>query len=277
MAERSLPVEAAAEDAVRLTVGMAGGGDGAGVMGERIPVNAATDDETWLLAAVEGSGSADTGAQVVSTLRNALSTDPGSDTGAAVKQAFRQANAALYQSGQGSQVASAVALYAQGKYATIASIGTGRAYLVRAGRLNQVTRDPISIQSKAARNDPTTEKPTVALLGARERLDTRQPAIYEITLLPEDRLLLCTAEVFGHANEASMLANLAGGDVNASASSLVPVGELAVAVVANVAAARVRQPVIVPSAGRPSYIPLVAAIILIAIIAAGLYFTGVFG
>ena len=206
---------------------MAGGGDGAGVMGERIPVNAATDDETWLLAAVEGSGSADTGAQVVSTLRNALSTDPGSDTGAAVKQAFRQANAALYQSGQGSQVASAVALYAQGKYATIASIGTGRAYLVRAGRLNQVTRDPISIQSKAARNDPTTEKPTVALLGARERLDTRQPAIYEITLLPEDRLLLCTAEVFGHANEASMLANLAGGDVNASASSLVPVGELA--------------------------------------------------
>jgi len=270
-------VEAAAEDAVRLTVGMAGGGNGAGVMGERLPVNPSSDDETWLLAAVEGTGAPDTGAQVVSTLRNALSAGPGSDSGAAVKQAFRQANATLFQSGQGGQVASAVALYSQGKYATIASIGTGRAYLVRAGRLNQVTRDPISIQSKAGKSDPTADNPTVALLGARERLDTRQPAIYEITLLPEDRLLLCTAEVFGNANEASMLANLAGTDANASASALVPVGELAVAVVANVAAARMRQPVIVPTAGRPAYIPLVAAIILIAIIAAALFHTGVFG
>lgn len=277
MAERSLPVEAAAEDAVRLTVGMAGGGNGAGVIGERLPINPTSDDETWLLAAVEGSGAPDTGAQVVSTLRNALSLDPGGDAGAAVKQAFRQANANLFQAGQGEQVASAVALYSQGKYATIASIGTGRAYLVRAGRLNQVTRDPISIQSKAAKADAGVDKPAVALLGARERLDSRQPAIYEIMLLPEDRLLLCTAEVFGHANEASMLANLAGNDANASASALVPVGELAVAVVANVAAARVRQPVIIPAGGRPSYIPLVAAVLLIAIIVAALFLTGVFG
>jgi serine/threonine protein phosphatase PrpC len=275
VAQRSLPAETPAEDAVRLTVGMAGGGNGAGVIGERLPVNPAAEDETWLMAAVDGEGASDTGAEVVSILRNELSSAAGEDAGAAVKQAYRQANVALFQKGQGKQVASAVTLYARGKYATVASVGTGRAYLVRAGRLNQITRDPVSIQSRSAKGDGATqEKSTVALLGARDRLDSRQPAIYEITLLPEDRLLLCTAEVFSNADDARLLSGLSSGDATTSASALVPVGNLAVAVVATVAAARVRQPVIVPAGGRPSYLPLIAAIILIAIIVAALFFTG---
>ncbi len=275
MAQRSLPAEAPAEDAVRLTVGMAGGGNGAGVIGERMPVNPILEDETWLLAVVDGEGAADTGARVISTLRNELSTDLSDDAGAAVKQAFRQANVALFQAGEGQYVASAVALYSHGKYATVASVGTGRAYLVRAGRLNQITRDPISIQSKSAKNEGVDQlKAPVALLGARDRLDSRQPAIYEITLLPEDRLLLCTAEVFSNADDTRLLSDLTSGDATTSASALVPIGNLAVAVVATVAAARVRQPVIVPAGGRPAYLPLIAAVILIAIIVAALFYTG---
>jgi serine/threonine protein phosphatase PrpC len=275
VAQRSLPVEAPAEDAVRLTVGMAGGGNGAGIIGERLPVNPVVEDETWLLAVVDGEGADDAGARVISTLRNELSTDSSDDAGAAVKQAFRQANMALFEAGRGQYVASAVALYSHGKYATVASVGTGRAYLVRAGRLNQITRDPTSIQSKSMKSDGENQgKAPVALLGARDRLDSRQPAIYEITLLPEDRLLLCTAEVFSKTDDTRLLSELTNGDATASASALVPVGNLAVAVVATVAAARIRQPVIVPAGGRPAYLPLIAAVVLIAIILAALYFTG---
>lgn len=274
MTQRSLPAEAVAEDAVRLTVGIAGGGNGAGVMGERLPVNPGADEETWLLAAVDGRGADDTGARVVSILRNTLSTDVGEDAGAAIRQAFRQANTQLYTGGEGKESASAVALYAHGKYATIASIGSGRAYLARAGRLNQITRDPTAIPAKGERAD---DKPVIPMLGARERLDSRQPGIYELTLLPEDRLLLCTARVFASTGDADMLSSLAGADAHASASALVPVGEMAVVVVAQVAAARQRQPVIVPGPARPGYLPLVALVLVVIVLALVLYLTGVVG
>lgn len=220
------------------------------------------------MAAVTGEGQGETAARVVGDLRNALSQTTLDDAGAAMKQAFRKINSSLYQQGMGDQTASAVALVTRGKYATIANIGDGRAYLMRAGRLNQVTRDitPTPLKSTRGKNAPAEEPKAVApaLLGTRERLDSRQPAIYELTLLPEDRVLLCTAAVHRAMDEQAVLANLAGDDVEQSLALLKqgPGG----AVVATVAAARVREPVLVTSEGQTSALPLVAALVLVVLL-----------
>lgn len=254
------------EGAVRLTVGVASGGDGSAVAGERLPTPANTD-ETWFLAAVTGEGQDDTAARVVSDLRNALSQSTLEDAGAAMKQAFRKINGALYQQGMGNQTASAVALVARGKYATIANIGNGRAYLMRAGRLNQVTRDaaPTPLKSGKAKNAPAepSKIPEPVFLGSKDRLDSRQPAVYELTLLPEDRLLVCTAAVHKTLDEEALVANLADEDVEQSLTLLRSAPGPNGAVVATVAAARVREPVLVTSEGQTSALPLVAALLLV--------------
>jgi serine/threonine protein phosphatase PrpC len=257
------------EGAVRLTVGVAGGGDGSAVAGERLPIASSTD-ETWLMAAVAGEGQETTAARVVSDLRNALSQGSLDDAGAAMKQAFRAINSALYQQGMGSQTASAVALITRGKYATIANVGDGRAYLMRAGRLNQVTRDitPTPMKAGKGKNAPAEEPKSAApaLLGSRDRLDSRQPAIYELTLLPEDRVLLCTAAMYRAMDEQALVANLADEDVERSLALLRGASGPSGAVVATVAAARVREPVLVTSEGQTSALPLVAALVVVVLL-----------
>ncbi len=257
---------------MRLNVGIAGGGDGSAVAGERLPSASSTKEDVWFMAAVTGEGQDETAARVVGDLRNALSQTALDDSGAAMKQAFRKINNALYQQGMGNQTASAVALVTRGKYATIANIGDGRAYLMRAGRLNQVTRDitPTPLNSGKGKNAPVEEpKPsTPVLLGTRERLDSRQPAIYELTLLPEDRVLLCTATVHRTMDEQAVLANLAGEDVEQSLALLSQAPGSGGAVVAIVSAARVREPVVVSSEDQSSALPIVAALVVIVLLIA---------
>jgi serine/threonine protein phosphatase PrpC len=260
------------EGAVRLNVGIAGGGNGSAVAGERLPSASPTQDEVWFMAAVTGEGQGETAARVVGDLRNALSQTVLDDSGAAMKQAVRKINSALYQQGMGNQTASAVALVTRGKYATIANIGEGRAYLMRAGRLNQVTRDitPTPLKSGKGKDAPAEEpKPaSPVLLGTRDRLDSRQPAIYELTLLPEDRVLLCTAAVHRTMDEQAVLANLASEDVEQSLPLLSQAPGSGGAVVAIVSAARVREPVIVTSEDQSSALPIVAALVVIVLLIA---------
>ncbi len=111
---------------------------------------------------------------------------------------FRDANRLVYQStGNGTAGLTMMALVAEGKYAAIGLVGEDRGYLVRAGRLTQVTRDQRVHTSRSRRKqdsddqtDRTSKTADVALLGEKERLDGRSPAIFELTLLPEDRVAI---------------------------------------------------------------------------------------
>ncbi|CAN5665823.1 hypothetical protein BH09CHL1_BH09CHL1_28600 [soil metagenome] len=258
------------EGQVRLAVSVAGGGDDAAVAGELIPGSRRNGDETWLMAAVSGEGGERTSIEVVNVLRSSVSDASTDDVGTVLKQAYRRLNSTFYQQGMGRQTASAVALVANGKYATIAHVGDGRAYLLRAGRLNQITRDiaPAPIKSGKAREESPESDTQKTLLGSRERLDSRQPAVYEITLLPEDRLLLCTASVYRDSDDIAIGQELALNDSATALAALTDGETPSAAVAAIVSAARERAPIVIGSEGQNSPIPLIATALIILILIA---------
>jgi hypothetical protein len=270
-----VPADAIDEGQVKLAVRVAGGGSGAAVAGEQIPGPRQRSAEAWLLAAVSGEGGERTAVEVVNVLRSSVADATSDDLGTVLKSAYRRLNSSFYQQGMGKQTASAVALVASGKYATIAHVGDGRAYLYRAGRLNQITRDiaPAPMRTGKARDEQSVADAPKPLLGARERLDSRQPSIYEITLLPDDRLLLCTAGVYQNFDDDAISQEIAAEDPEAAVALLADNVAPSAAVVAVVSAARERAPIMIPAEGPSSMVPLIATaiVILILIVAAAVY------
>ncbi len=262
------------EGAVKLVAGaQAGDGGGTAATSERLSSPTTTGDEVWLLSAIESDG-AEVDA-IVRTLKSDLTGARLDDAGAVMKQTFRKLNSSLFQQGMGANTASAVALVAKGKYATIASSGDGQAYLMRAGRLNQVTRaaaTPTPLKSGKGKSAPSGGESGPVRLGAQEKLDARQPAIFELTLLPEDRVLLCTGDVARTLDEASLIAQLAVGDIEQSLAVL----HGGAAAVATVAAARERQPVLVGEPARTSFAPIIAALVAVLLVIAAFILYGYF-
>ena len=141
----------------------------------------------------------------IDVIRDMFEADPGADAATLLKQAFRRANERIYESGMGATPSAMmgttlIVAATRGKYATIANIGDSRAYLARANRLTQITKDHSfvaeqvavgAMTEREARESPHRNILTHAL-GHRPKLDSRIPNIFELTLLPEDRLLLCT-------------------------------------------------------------------------------------
>ena len=163
----------------------------------------------YLMAVADGMGGHQRGEVAsriaIESIRQAFEEDPGADPHTLLKQAFRKANTAIYQGGSAAGEANMmgttlVVAATRGKYATIANIGDSRAYLVRANQLTQVTQDHSlvaqqlaegQISQQEARESPHRNILTHAL-GHRERLHSSMPNVFEILLLPEDRLLLCS-------------------------------------------------------------------------------------
>ncbi len=167
----------------------------------------------FLLAVADGMGGLDRGEVAsrlaIDLLNDLFARDRPEDVAQALKQAYRRANDAIYQqsveSAQGGNMGTTlVSAVIQGKYATIANVGDSRAYLIRANQLTQVTQDHSvvadqvakgEIREEDARNSPQRNLLTQAL-GTHQSLDRRMPSVYELTLLPEDRLLLCSDGFF---------------------------------------------------------------------------------
>jgi protein phosphatase len=122
-----------------------------------------------------------------------------------LKQAFRRANDQVFAGWQGQGQAqmmgtTLIASIIRGKYATVASIGDSRAYLVRAGRAQQITRDHTLVADQVAQGLMTPEEArdsphrniVLHALGHRQKLDSRLPNVFEFTLLEDDRLIICS-------------------------------------------------------------------------------------
>jgi protein phosphatase len=179
---------------------------------EELGLPATTEGEpepAYLLAIADGMGGYERGEvaskMAIEVVREMFLTDPGADTALLLKQAFRRANERIYENGQGGNPpammgTTLVVTAARGKYATIASIGDSRAYLARANRITQITKDHSLVAEQVAQGLMTAEEARESphrnilthALGHRPKLDSKMPNIFEITLLPEDRLLLCT-------------------------------------------------------------------------------------
>ena len=178
-----------------------------------VPALAAQGGGGFVLAVADGMGGHEKGEVAshlaISLLDDLFARDTPDDVAAALKQAYRRANDAIYaQAGSESESSrmgtTLVSAVVRGKYATIANVGDSRAYLIRSKQLTQITQDHSLVAEQVAkgviseqdaRKSPQRNIVTQAL-GLSETLDRRMPSIYELTLLPEDRLLLCSDGFF---------------------------------------------------------------------------------
>ena len=194
--------------------------------------------EDFLLVVADGMGghpAGDVASEIaMKTLIDALPALPDGDLGLALKQAYRRANEAVFQAGaaepahagMGTTMTSALL---HGKYATVANVGDSRAYLLRGEALTQVTRDHTvvsdevvqgRITAEAARRDPRRNRLTHAL-GTHPKLDSKLPSIFELTLLPGDRLLLCSDGLHDVLDDVDIRRALLGQDPGEAAQQLV--------------------------------------------------------
>jgi protein phosphatase len=264
----------------------------------------AGEGDDYLLVVADGMGghpAGDVASRIATdTLRDAMTRLPAGDIGLALKQAYRRANDAVFQAGEAEATHAGMgttltAAVLRGKYATVANVGDSRAYLLRGNGLTQVTRDHTlvadevaqgRVSADAARRDPRRNILTHAL-GTHPRLDTKLPSIFELTLLPGDRLMLCSDGLYDVLDDVDMQRTMLGSDPDAAARGLVALAKQrgtrdnATAVVA--AAIPTRVPVIAaqpsPAArtgGLPGYaIAAAVAIVLLLLLAIAVIVLGV--
>jgi PPM family protein phosphatase len=220
-----------------------------------------------LLAIADGMGGYQRGevasSLAIETVREMFDEDPGADAALLLKQAFRRANDRIYQNGRAygedaMMGTTLVVAATRGKYATIASIGDSRAYLVRANRLTQITQDHTFVAEQVAQGamseEEARESPHRNIvtqgLGHRAKLDARMPNVFEITLLPEDRLLLCTDGFYDVATDNDLMEAALSDDPDDAVHKLITIAndrgttDNVTAVIAAVAPSRVREPAI---------------------------------
>ena len=258
-----------------------------------------------LMAVADGMGGHQRGEVAsklaVDTIQATFAKDPRGDTATLLKHAFREANRAIFQNGRevgdGAMMGTTLVVAAtRGKYVTIANVGDSRAYLVRANRLNQITQDHSlvaeqvsegTLTQREARESPHRNILTHAL-GQREKLDPKMPNIFELTLLPEDRLLLCSDGFYDVVADDDLVTVLLDNEPEAAARQLVELAnqrgttDNVSAVVAQVSPVRVLEPVLAGAgagrggAGRylvPALV-LLGALIFIALVVLALAFLG---
>jgi protein phosphatase len=271
-----------------------------------IPVGRAADSsmgEDFLLVVADGMGghpSGDVASQIaLEVMTIAFPVLPDGDLGAALTQAYRRANEQVFQGGvdeptRAGMGTTLTAALVHGKYATIANVGDSRGYLLRGGGLTQLTRDHTvvadeiasgRVSPEEARHDPRRNMLTHAL-GTNARLARDLPDIFEITLLPGDRLLLCSDGLYGVLDDADLRQTLAREDPAEAARALVALAaqrgtrDNASAVVAAAIPTRVPIPAALPATpsrtgGLPgTAIAAAVAILLIVLLVLAIFVLG---
>lgn len=313
MIERAQPSSVVAD--VRIAVGAATAAGGRPANEDRVhvgelvpaagPSGLGSEEAAFLLAVADGMGGHQQGEVAsrlaIETVVEAVGGDPGPDPALLLKQAFRQANDAIYAGGQAAAQddpmgTTLVAAVLRGKYATIASVGDSRAYLVRANALTQITTDHSLVEEEVARGAITADQAKRSprrnilthALGQRPKLDPRLPEIFELTLLPHDRLLLCTDGFYDVIDEREYVQTLLELDPAAAANRLIGLAverdtsDNVSAVIAEALPTRVQASILqqVPASGRGGLsgqlVALLAAIVVIIVVAVLLFVMGVF-
>lgn len=172
-----------------------------------------------ILALADGMGGYDRG-EVASKIaidtllekfRDAVAEDPV----ILLKQAYREANRLIFDDGSakgdhnmmGTTLVTAII---RGDDLTIANVGDSRAYLMRANRLNQVTNDhslvaeqvKMGVMTADEARDSSHKNIITRAIGHRERVDVD---IFEIKLLPEDKLFLSSDGIHDYLPDDDIL------------------------------------------------------------------------
>jgi protein phosphatase len=264
------------------------------------PIGAAGN--AWLLAVADGMGGHE-GGEVASRLAiEALdarfSGQMADDIALELKRAYREANDRVWAEGgtasAGHMGTTLVSAVVNGAYLTVANVGDSRAYLIRGNQVLQVTQDHSLVAEQVERGElpagSERQSPQrnvlTAAIGTTERLDRKLPAIYELTLLPEDRLLLCSDGFYDVIEQREYAAQLAGDNPDTISMALTSLAEQrgttdnvsAVVLVAKPSRATEQRRQLETSLaeqkpqGSPILIFVVIVVVVLAIAAAGFYY-----
>lgn len=256
----------------------------------------------WLLAVADGMGGHEGGEVAsrlaVETLDAHFSGALPADVALELKRAYREANERIWNEGGAAMVGhmgtTLVAAVVNGAYLTVANVGDSRAYLIRGNQVLQVTQDHSLVAEQVEKGELAagTERLSpqrnvlTAAVGTTERLDRKLPAIYELTLLPEDRLLLCSDGFYDVIDQREYAAQLSGQNPDTLAISLTSLAEQrgttdnvsAVVLVARPSRATEQRRQLETTIaeqkpqGSPILIAVVIIVVMLAIAAAGFYF-----
>ena len=174
-----------------------------------------------LLAVADGMGGYQRGEVAsriaVETLREVFYESPAEENEIPdrLKRAFRTANERIFQDGsaegqQNMMGTTLVAAVVKDNDLTLANVGDSRAYLVRANNANQITQDHSLVAEQVAAGAMTAEEAKESqhrniitrALGHRDRVDVD---IFEIRLLPDDRLVLTSDGLHDYVSDEDLV------------------------------------------------------------------------
>jgi protein phosphatase len=235
----------------------------------------------------------------IETLRQHFTGGVPEDIALELKRAYREANERIWAEGA-SQTAdrhmgtTLVAAVVNGPYLTIANVGDSRAYLIRGNQVQQLTQDHSLVAEQVEKGELAagTERQSpnrnvlTAAVGTTDRLDRKLPSIYELSLIPEDRLLLCSDGFYDVIDQREYAAQLTGGDPNTLSMSLASLAEQrgttdnvsAVVLVAKPSRATTQRMALETTIaeqrpqGNPIVVAVIILVVIIAIAAIGFYF-----
>jgi protein phosphatase len=172
-----------------------------------------------VLAVADGMGGYQRGEvaseMAIETLKERFSNLDTDDLVLLLKQAFRQGNERIFANGSAEgehnmMGTTLVAGIVRGTDLVLGNVGDSRAYLMRANTLNQVTNDHSLVAEQVAMGAMTRDEAREShhkniitrALGHRQRVDVD---VFELTLLPEDRLVFSTDGLHDYVDEAEMV------------------------------------------------------------------------
>ncbi len=195
------------------------------------------DSNGMLVAVADGMGGYQRGEVAsriaIDTLRSEyFGSEMGpTDVPLRLKQAFRKANELIFADGsaegeQNMMGTTLVAAVVRDADLTVANVGDSRAYLIRADRLTQITRDHSLVAEQVAAGAMTEQEARESqhrniitrALGHRQRVDVD---IFEIRLLPDDRLLMTTDGLHDYVDEDEIVSTALGRHPEDAARDLV--------------------------------------------------------
>ena len=182
------------------------------------PENTPQAQKGQLLIVADGMGGHNAGEvasqMAVATIRDAFYADPGADLAANLRSAIAAANDAIFnhsrqhagQSGMGTTVAMMVVHQNQ---VQIANVGDSRVYVVRSGKLTQVTTDHSWVEEQVRAGVLTPEQ---ARAHPQRNIITRalgttqkaQPDFFDGVLSEGDVFLLCSDGLTTHVSDAQI-------------------------------------------------------------------------
>ncbi len=170
-----------------------------------------------LVGVSDGMGGAQAGeiasAMVVQSLDQSLRADTDSSPDDILKTAVERANREVHEAarepGKTGMGATLTAVLLRGVSAHIASVGDSRAYLLREGRLRQMTRDQSYVQvlldaGLIQEKDAAQSAFSSIILQSMGQKDDVQVALGRLELRRGDRLLICSDGVTGHLEDEDL-------------------------------------------------------------------------